>query len=387
LVDIIRELREQKGAGKPFDLRRLREKVEVIGPSVDLEQLNTSISVAIADRIGSSWDEWYGQLKAYKQREGHCQVPLRYRDEGGHQLGQWVRDQRKDKETMPLERRKRLEALGFVWNALDADWEEGFACLQRFHQREGHCRVPQHHCEDGYRLGPWVSNLRQAREKLPPERRQQLEELPFVWDAFDAAWEEGFAALERFRQRKGHCLVPTSYLDEQGYPLGKWVSHQRGNRNKISAEHRRRLDELGFVWDVRDAQWEEGFAQLQCFWKREGHCRVPARHREQGYPLGTWVSNQRKTKEKLPPECYKRLDDLGFVWKALDAAWEDGFAALERFQQREGHCLVPQSHLEQDFRLGLWVSRQRKVKERLSPERRQRLEALGFVWKVRSFCL
>ena len=75
LVDIIRELRERKGAGKPFDLRRLREKVEVIGPAVDLERLNTSISIAIADRIGSSWDEWYGRLKAYKQREGHCLVP------------------------------------------------------------------------------------------------------------------------------------------------------------------------------------------------------------------------------------------------------------------------------------------------------------------------
>jgi predicted helicase len=52
LLDIIRELRERKGAGEPFNLRRLREKVEVIGPAVNLERLNTSISIAIADRIG-----------------------------------------------------------------------------------------------------------------------------------------------------------------------------------------------------------------------------------------------------------------------------------------------------------------------------------------------
>ena len=64
LVDIIREIRERKGAGEPFNPRRLNEKVEVIGPHVDLDRLTRSIEVEIADRIGSSWDEWFGLLHA-----------------------------------------------------------------------------------------------------------------------------------------------------------------------------------------------------------------------------------------------------------------------------------------------------------------------------------
>src|SRR5262249_43920125 len=128
LVDIIRELREQKGARKPFDLRRLREKVEVIGPSVDLEQLNTSISVAIADWIGSSWDEWYGRLKAFHQRKGHCRVPQGYKEDG-YRLGLWVSHQRKDKQTLLPERRQRLQGARLGGGPFSGHAGEGFRLL------------------------------------------------------------------------------------------------------------------------------------------------------------------------------------------------------------------------------------------------------------------
>ena len=181
LLDVIRELRERKGAGEPFDLRRLREKVEVIGPAVDLERLNTSISIAITDRIGMSWDEWYGRLKVFRQREGHCRVPVTYLDPAtGYPLGQWVSVQRKAQDTMPPERRQRLDVLGFVWDPFAADWEEGFSFLEMYRQREGHCLVPQNHREAGYPLGTWVSRQRKYKDTMPPERRQRLDALGFV---------------------------------------------------------------------------------------------------------------------------------------------------------------------------------------------------------------
>lgn len=136
------------------------------------------------------------------------------------------------------------------------------------------------------------------------------------------------------------------------------------------------------MWDPLTAQWEEGFSALQSYHQREGHCRVSTNHHEHGYRLGTWVSEQRYRKDTMSPERCQRLDALGFVWDPFTAQWEEGIHFLEIFHQREGHCRVPQNHREQGYRLGQWVGVQRKKKDTMSPERRQRLDTLGFVWKV-----
>ncbi len=80
------------------------------------------------------------------------------------------------------------------------------------------------------------------------------------------------------------------------------------------------------------------------------------------------------------PDRRERLDALGFVWDPFAVQWEEGFRFLERYRREKGHCRVPNSHCEDCFQLGTWVSVQRQNKDRMLPERLQRLEALGFVW-------
>lgn len=153
------------------------------------------------------------------------------------------------------------------------------------------------------------------------------------------------------------------------------------------------------------AQWKDSVDSLKRFRQRNGHCRVPYAYRDSitGYPLGMWVSTQRKEQDTLPPERWQQLDALGFVWNlALVEAesfrlarkeafkpwgpaqqemfWEGNFHALELFIQREGHCRVPDKHRVGVHYLGRWVVRQRKIKDTLSPEKRARLDKLGFLW-------
>ncbi|MSO19260.1 MAG: helicase, partial [Acidobacteria bacterium] len=136
---------------------------------------------------------------------------------------------------------------------LAQQWEEGFAHLQVFQQREGHCFVPQSFkTNDGYKLGTWVSHQRALSDSMSAERRQRLAQLGFVWDPFAQQWEEGFAHLQVFQQREGHCRVLRNFKTNDGYRLGSWVSTQRATSDSISAERRQRLDQLGFVWDMRD---------------------------------------------------------------------------------------------------------------------------------------
>ena len=378
LVDIIREIRERKGAGETFNPRRLNEKVEVVGPHVDLDRLTRSIEVEIAERIGSGWEEWFGLLTRFKSREGHCFVPALH-VEGTFKLGTWVLWQRRHKDTMSAERRRRLDAIGFIWNTLENAWEEGFAALKKFEAREGHCRVPDRYIEGTYRLGQWVGVQRANEDTMPPERGQRLNAIGFVWDPYERAWEEGFAALKKFQAREGNCLVPALHV-EGTFKLGRWVNKQRTNRDEISTERKKRLDAIGFVWILFENTWGEGFAALKKFQAREGNCLVPALHVEGTYKLGQWVSVQRANRDKMPAGRVQRLDAIGFIWDTLENAWEEGFAALKTFQAREGHCRVPRPHLEGTFKLGTWVGNQRANRNKMSAERKRRLDEIGFAW-------
>jgi Helicase associated domain/Type I restriction enzyme HindI endonuclease subunit-like, C-terminal len=62
----------------------------------------------------------------------------------------------------------------------------------------------------------------------------------------------------------------------------------------------------------------------------------------------------------MSDERRQRLDAIGFVWDVLASAWEEGFAALMTFKAGEGHCNVPQRHVEGTFKLGTWVNNQRR---------------------------
>lgn len=123
LVQIIRELQEAKGRGELFDPQRLAEKIEILGPSIELSDLRSNIFAEIVKEIGTGWDEWFGRLVRYKEREGHCLVPQSFMD-GTFWLGMWVAKQRQYKEKLSASRRERLDSIGFVWKAGNTPFSE-----------------------------------------------------------------------------------------------------------------------------------------------------------------------------------------------------------------------------------------------------------------------
>jgi hypothetical protein len=317
-------------------------------------------------------------LQRFYRREGHCRVQAN-RKESGLSLGTWVSRQRGQKERLAPDRLKRLNDLGFSWDPIAEHWEQGFVALQKFQKREGHCRVPKDHEEDGLNLGNWVHVRRIGKEELTPDRLEQLNGLGFSWDPVAEDWEQNCAALQKFRKREGHCRVSARH-EEDGLKTGKWVGTQRGRKEELTPERLKQLDALGFCWDPAAEDWEQNLAALQKFKKREGHCRVPAGHEEDGQNLGTWVSARRKCKEELTSDRLMRLNALGFSWDPIAEDWERNFAALQRFQKREGHCRVPKSHEEDGINLATWVYVQRGRKEELTPDQLIRLNALRFSW-------
>jgi hypothetical protein len=101
------------------------------------------------------------------------------------------------------------------------------------------------------------------------------------------------------------------------------------------------------------------------------------------FNLGEWVSHQRTAKDRLTTEQFSRLDELGFSWDPHQDRWNIGFKNLIAYEDQFGHCLVPFSYKYNDFNLGQWVDTQRRFKDKLTTERFNQLEHLGFVWKAK----
>ncbi len=339
------------------------------------------------DNLNASWEKKFAELEAFRESYGHCNVPT-----GWHknpQLATWVTVQRQCRRENRLseDRIQRLNQIGFVWDLHDKLWEEKFLELRAFKAIHGHCNVPDSWSEN-QKLGNWVHNQRAFRKKrqLSEDRIQRLDEIGLVWDSRDVSWEEMFAALVIYRENNGHCNVP--HLCSKNPKLGKWVHKQRQKRrnNQLSEEQIRRLDQIGLIWNPSDLAWEEKFAELLTYKKINGHCNVP-NHWSKNQQLGEWVANQRafRKKGKLSEDRIQRLNQIGFLWDILDALWEEKFAELLAYNKINGHCKVPVKGSENP-QLGSWVDRQRtfRKKGKLSENRIQRLDEIGFVWELKS---
>ena len=365
------------------------------------------------------WEEMLNALHKYHAEKGDCRVPSKWPK--NVKLASWVATQRARKADSKLsaDRIARLDALGFVWRVYSTEaqpqsealethddvWEQMLAALEIYKNEHGDCKVPAQ-WPPNPKLANWVSKQRQFKksEKLKPERIAALDKIGFEWilgrgsvrpllprrvNALTAtqAWEEMFLALQQYKQQRGNCLVPQRYKENP--KLADWVSEQRmaHNKERLDAEHVRRLEELGFDWDPNNTHWEKYYRQLVEFKKERGHTNVPQRsgkYRE----LGTWVRNQRAAKRYKRPimaERAKRLDEIGFVWVLVEPmAWEKMFAALVEYKKVHNHCNVPQKAGE-NKRLGKWVNTQRTHYYRgtLKPDRQRQLELIGFVWNLR----
>ncbi|MFH2120305.1 MAG: Helicase associated domain protein [Pseudomonadota bacterium] len=264
-----------------------------------------------------------------------------------------------------------------------ASWESMYEKLLEFKKKNGHCNVPDRWPED-LQLGKWVGKQRTKRNSglLSTERIVRLNKIGFIWDLLASNWEEMFEYLLEFKQKNGHCNVPSRWPENS--KLSRWVSTQREfwKNGKLSENRINRLEEAGFEWNILETNWNELFTALLKFKEKIGHCNVP-RDWPENPDLSYWVSTQRENYRKrlLSPDRIERLEQIGFVWDTIRHSWEENYSALIEFKSATGHCDVPDKW-PVNLKLSHWVGKQRsdRKKNRLSADRIERLNAIGFTW-------
>lgn len=235
-----------------------------------LEEIGFKWSAAVDD---VAWYEKYEELKQFRSREGHCNVPQRYSK--NKSLGLWVNAQRKKynhmkqgkKSNITEPRIRALEEIGFKWIVNeDASWCKKYDDLKQFKRREGHCNVPACYIENKS-LGYWVSRqrlqykyMRQGKiSNMTKSRIRALEDIGFEWSVNDdVTWSKKYDDLKQFMCREGHCDVPESYSEEKS--LGYWVNVQRkqykymrqGKTSNMTEARIQALEAIGFKWSANN---------------------------------------------------------------------------------------------------------------------------------------
>ena len=366
------------------------------------------------------WERSLAQLLAFRDRHGHCRVPMDSAEDAS--LGGWVHRQRvrQRRGRLRQDRHDRLEQAGFVWEATgihrEVEWEERLAQLAAFHREHGHLKVTRRN-ESVSGLYNWQINLRRLRRlgRLTADQIAQLDAMGFDWSEpmhdrrtlkGAALWELDYKGLVAFKQRHGHTHPPAHgrYLR-----LYRWCKEQRAahEAGTLPPAQVARLEALGFTWASRhearlarlEDHWQARCDELAAFRARHGHCRPSAKIPAEK-ALGLWVQAQRVALRagRLSAGRLARLEALD--WEAgrrtppdrramvaqaraqrSAAIWDARYNELATFRQTHGHTRVPAD--QEHGGLYRWTRNQRIDKRTgtLRPEYQARLDALGFEWQ------
>jgi superfamily II DNA or RNA helicase len=355
-----------------------------------------AFNTRLVERTTASWEFCFGLLIAYVSRTGTSRVPAHYIEPNGYKLGQWVASQRSSHNRGELSdaRAKQLEDLPeWTWHTHRDAWEDGYERMRRFVAREGHADVPKGFVDqDESRLDLWALHQRADYKsgKLTTERARRLEELDgWKWEPDEAAFNHGLDRLGAYVERHSSASVPNEYVDEDGFKLGDWVQNRRKGykQGHLAASHIAALEAMpGWSWSLRDDAWETGYKRLQHFALQHRHAQVPRDYQDQdGYLLGSWVHNQRHAHAigRLAADRVARLEHVdGWTWgtsRRRRSTFDSGLAELVAYVDVHGDARVPAGA---GFDLGAWCMRHRTLRKaaRLSIERVEALDALGFVW-------
>ncbi|MGW2866136.1 Helicase associated domain protein [Streptomyces sp. NPDC001205] len=116
------------------------------------------------------------------------------------------------------------------------------------------------------------------------------------------------------------------------------------------------------VIDTERQDWLRGYEAASRYREREGDLEVPYEHLEGAYPLGRWLSDQRRAWRagQMPSKRADKLDALGIVWDTADAQFAENLAAARAYFAEAGTLAAPRHATALDKPVGQWLTNIRR---------------------------
>ena len=316
-----------------------------------------------------------------------------------------------------IENQDLFEMLRYVNDRLTMTWEDYYELAKSYYEHYGNLLIPQRFkTNDGYtydengivKLGIWLKNQKLRFLTLSEDKQQLLQLIGLVFNTNDYSWQKNFELAKSYYEHHGDLLIPSRFktndgytYDENGIKLGQWLNNQSQRFSKLSEDRQQLLQSIGFVFRVRvydrlTRTWEDYYELAKIYYEHYGNLLIPQRFKtNDGYTydengivkLGIWLKNQKLRFLTLSEDKQQLLQLIGLVFNTNDYSWQKNFELAKSYYEHHGDLLIPSrfktndgyTYDENGIKLGQWLDSQRQSFSKLSKDRQQLLQSIGFV--------
>ncbi|MFD4903499.1 Helicase associated domain protein, partial [Streptomyces sp. NPDC058411] len=304
------------------------------------------ISYQVINTERQDWRRGAEAAYRYRQREGDLEVPYEHVETArAFPLGRWLSDQRRAYRagTMTGERAAELEELGIVWDTADAGFETNLGAARAYYELHGTLAAPRGASILDVAIGQYLSNIRRpgglGKDPVRATRRAaQLAAIDPDWNpavlGWTVDWQRHYTYLAQLLAEGTRLTAVVPGVTRHGEDVGRWLTTQRRNWDRLNTEQQRRLGALGVKKAPRARKaaakpaaasgprsggvaLHKGHQSHAPFVARGG--RMPGRGALEELPdgphrIGIWVGNQKARRNRLDATQLGALAQLGVDW-------------------------------------------------------------------------